>query len=102
MNDRDTAKVLKREITPEIWKSRIKDTEEVLDNYRENLRDHGVTEEGLIERFVAQEREKIYKEFESLDRGDIFSNTYYPSDNWESIAEKMKEQEIEEGFEISM
>ena len=38
--------------------------ETVLDNYRENLSDHGVTDEAAIERFVSEERSKMQKEYE--------------------------------------
>lgn len=61
----DTPKVLKRTITPDISDSRERDTETVLDNYRENLRDHGVTDEAAIERFVSDERNKMQQEYES-------------------------------------
>lgn len=51
----DGSKVLKRTITPENGASRERDMETVLDNYRENLRDHGVTDEAVAERFVSEE-----------------------------------------------
>ena len=62
----DRPKVLKRTITPEIRASRERDMETVLDNYRENLRDHGVTDDAAIERFVSEEHSKMQKEYESL------------------------------------
>ena len=40
----DSPKVLKRKITSELRESRERDIETVLDNYRDNLRDHGVTD----------------------------------------------------------
>ena len=55
----DRPKVLKRTITPEIRASRERDMETVLDNYRENLRDHGVTDDAAIERFVSEEHSKM-------------------------------------------
>ena len=92
--------VMKREITPEVWASRMRDTEETLNNYRENLRDEGV-DESQIERFVMGEKEKIYKEFESLDRGDTSSNIYYMPTDWKAVADsldperKMREMPLE-------
>ena len=62
----DRPKVLKRTITPEIRASRERDMETVLDNYRENLRDHGVTDEAAIERFVSEERSKMQKNMKAL------------------------------------
>lgn len=98
----DKSKVLKRTITPEIRESRERDMEVVLDNYRENLRDHGVTDEAAIDRFVAGERNKMQKEYESLDNGDCSSNIYHTPTDWEGIASEMKEQEIEQEEEMSM
>jgi hypothetical protein len=98
----DGPKVLRRPLTPEIRESRERDMETVLDNYRENLRDQGVTDEAAIERFVSGERVKMQREYESLDQGDCSSNIYYTPTNWEGIASGMKEQEIEEEEEMSM
>lgn len=96
------SKVLKRTITPEIRASRERDMETVLDNYRENLRDHGVTDEAAIERFVSEERSKMQKEYESLDNGDCSSNIYHTPTDWEGIASGMKDQELEDEEEMSM
>ena len=95
-------KVLKRTITPEIRASQERDMETVLDNYRENLRDHGVTDEAAIERFVSEERSKMQKEYESLDNGDCSSNIYHTPTDWEGIASGMKDQELEDEEEMSM
>lgn len=95
-------KVLKRTITPEIRASRERDMETVLDNYRENLRDHGVTDEAAIERIVSEERSKMQKEYESLDNGDCSSNIYHTPTDWEGIASGMKDQELEDEEEMSM
>ena len=95
-------KVLKRTITPEIQASRERDMETVLDNYRENLREHGVTDEVAIERFISEERTKMQKEYESLDNGDCSSNIYHTPTDWEGIAANMKAQELEEEEEMSM
>lgn len=100
--DRPKVKVLKRTITPEIRAGRERDMETVLDNYRENLRDHGATNEEAIERFVSEERAKMQKEYESLDNGDCSSNIYYSPSNWEEIASGMKDQEVEQEDEMSM
>lgn len=95
-------KVLKRTITPEIRASRERDMETVLDNYRKNLRDHGVTDEAAIERFVSEERSKMQKEYESLDNGDCSSNIYHTPTDWEGIASGIKDQELEDEEEMSM
>lgn len=95
-------KVLKRTITPEIRASRERDVEAVLDNYRENLRDHGVTDKTAIECFIHEERSKMQKEYESLDNGDCSSNIYHTPTDWEGIASKMKEQELEAEEEMLM
>ncbi len=91
----DKPKTLVREITPEILESRNADTEETLDNYRENLREYGVDEEA-IEQLVLQERDKINAEYESLDRGDLDSNHYKDPTDWESIASRLKGDGLEE------
>ena len=98
----DNPKVLKRKITPEIQASRQRDIDTVLDNYRENLRDHGVTDEEAIERFVSEEKEKMLREYESLDHGDTSSNIYYTPNNWDEIANGMKSEENEETDEEEM
>ena len=95
-------KILRRMITPVIQASRERDMETVLDNYRENLKNHDVTDENAIERFISEERIKMQREYESLDNGDSSSNIYYTPTNWESIAAEMKGQEIEEEEEMSM
>lgn len=91
----DKPKTLVREITPEILESRNADTEEVLDNYRENLREYGVDEEA-IEQFVSQERDKINAEYESMDRDDLDSYHYEVPTDWEGVASRLKEDELEE------
>lgn len=98
----DRPKILKRTITPEIQASRDRDMETVLDNYRENLRDCGVTNEEAIERFVSEERIKMQKEYESLDNGDCSSNIYHTPTDWEDIATRMKEQNMEQEDGMSM
>ena len=98
----DGQKVFKRTTTPEIRASWERDMETVLDNYRENLRDHGVTDEAAIERFVSEERSKMQKEYEGLDSGDCSSNIYYTQTDWEGIASEMKEQDVEQEKGMSM
>lgn len=92
----DGPKILTREITPEIIESRERDMEETLENYQENLREYGVSEEQIYE-FVEREREKINNEYESLDRGDISSNIYNQPTNWEEVATSLS---FEEGEQI--
>lgn len=95
-------RVLKRTISPEMRASREQDMEAILDNYRENLRNYGVTDEDAIKRFVSEERNKMQKEYESLDNGDFSSNTYHTPTDWEGIASHMKEQELEAEQEEEM
>lgn len=104
--DDDSPKVLTREITPEIIESREKDTEETLENYRDNLRGYGVAEE-QIDEFVEQEREKINAEYESLDRGDTSSNIYCQPADWEETADSLTvepseqiREDISNAFEV--
>lgn len=92
LDEGDSVKVLTRDITPEVLESREHDTEEVLDMYRENLREYGVDEES-IETFVEGERDKINAEYESLDAGDTQSNIYYPVENWSDVADSMTQSD---------
>lgn len=88
-------KVLTRDITPEIIESRNSDTEETLENYRDNLREYGVAEEE-IEKFVEQEREKINNEYASLDNGDTTSDVYYQPMDWKEVADSLINGETEQ------
>ena len=89
-SENGSPKVLRRQITPEILESRKRDMETVLDHYRENLRDRGVTDEEAIERFVGEQRRKMVLEYESLDRGDCSGNIYVSPTNWDQIADSMR------------
>lgn len=97
--EEDDAKVLTREVTEEVLESRERDTEEVLDNYRESLEARGVAEE-QIEEFLGQERERINAEYESLDRGDTSSNIYDVPSDWDAIADALRSQESGEFDEL--
>lgn len=90
--EEDDVKVLTREVTEEVLESRERDTEEVLNNYRESLEMRGVAEE-QIEEFLGQERDKINAEYESLDRGDTSSDIYYMPSDWDTIADALMSQE---------
>lgn len=82
---------LTREVTEEIRENREHDIEELLENYRENLRDYGVENE-QIENFIEQEREKINTEYESLDRGDDIFEMYQEPTDWKEIANSLSER----------
>lgn len=97
--EEDDAKVLTREVTEEVLESRERDTEEVLDNYRESLETRGV-DEAQIEEFLSQERERINAEYESLDRGDTSSNIYDVPSDWDVIADGLRSQETGEFDEL--
>lgn len=88
--DGGDGKVLTREITPEIIESRERDTEEVLENYRENLRERGVSEDD-IEGFIEQERDSINAEYASLDEGKASENIYQMPMDWDSVAEELND-----------
>ena len=98
----DSPKVLKRTITPEIRASRERDIETVLENYRENLKERGVTDKAAVESFIAVERYKMQQEYESLDKGDSSINIYHIPTDWDSIASQIKEQENEEENDMTM
>lgn len=87
-SDEDGVKVLTREITPEILESRERDTEEVLDNYRENLQERGASEE-QIEEFIDHERESINAEYESLDDGKTSEYIYQMPTDWDAVADNL-------------
>ena len=82
-------KVLTRDITPENLESRERDTEEVLENYRENLQERGVSEE-QIEEFIEQERESISAEYESLDAGKPAENIYQTPMDWDAVVDSIE------------
>ena len=102
MDVADRPKVLKRNITPEILKHRKEDIQAVLDNYRENLHNHGVTDEAAIDQFLAGEKVKMEREFDSLDNGDTSSNIYHEPTDWDSIARGMRDHEVEDEDEMYM
>lgn len=83
--------VRRREVTLEVQQSRDRDTDAVLDNYRDNLHDHGVTDEAAIDDFVAGERDKIEAEYASLDRGDEYPQMYETPTDWKGIYSSMKQ-----------
>lgn len=86
-----------REITSEMLESRERDTEEVIDSYRDNLREHGV-DDTTIEEFVTHEREKINAEYASLDRGDEHPQMYEAPSDWEGVAASLTGQESQGGL----
>lgn len=93
--DSEQTLVRRREVTPEIQQSRDRDTDEILNNYRDTLHDYGVTDESAINDFVAGEREKINTEFASLDRGDEYPQMYETPTDWEGISSSMKQDSME-------
>lgn len=102
MDVADNPKILKRKITPEILRSRKEDMQAVLDNYRENLHNHGVTDEIAIDQFIAGEQAKMENEFDSLDNGDTASNIYHEPTDWDSIASELRDHEVEDENEDEM
>lgn len=102
MDVTDRPKILKRKITPEILRSRKEDMQAILDNYRENLHNRGVTDEAAIDQFIAGEQDKMEKEFDSLDNGDTSSNIYHEPMDWDSIASELRGHEVEDEDEDEM
>lgn len=88
----EDVKVLTREVTESVIESRERDTEDVLNNYRESLEAREVAEE-QIEEFLGQERDEINAEYESLDRGDTSSNIYDVPSDWDTISDDLLSQE---------
>ena len=82
-------KVLTREITPEILESRNRDTEETLDNYRESLRERGVSEE-RIDEFIDRERNSINAMYEGYDNHVETDSVYAPPTDWDTIAADLR------------
>lgn len=85
----ESIKVLTRELSENDLNNRIRDTEEVLQNYADNLRDHGVRDENSINEFIDSEREKINLYYENLDKGKPSEAIYYEPQNWEQIANEL-------------
>ena len=95
---------LEQNLTGEQLESRQRDTEEVLENYRENLREHGVDEESIAS-FIDSQREEINREFESpLDE----SSRYAMPNDWNEVAAELQEEknditeDTEDEFDVSV
>lgn len=91
----ERALVRRREVTPAVKQSRSRDIDAILDIYRENLHDHGVTDEAAIDEFVSSEREKYDAEYASLDQGDEYPQMYETPTDWEGIASSMKQNDTD-------
>ena len=95
---------LEQNLTEEQLESRQRDTEEVLENYSENLREHGVDEESIAS-FIDSQREEINREYESpLDE----SSRYAMPNDWNEVASELQEEknditeDIEDEFDVSV
>ena len=95
---------LEQNLTEEQLESRQRDTEEVLENYSENLREHGVDEESIAS-FIDSQREEINREYESpLDE----SSRYAMPNDWNEVAAELQEEkndikeDIEDEFDVSV
>lgn len=75
--------------------ARERDTEEVLDNYRENLREYGVGE-NAIEEYISTERDKMREEYEALDRGDENYPIYHEPTDWSAVADSLLQEDASE------
>lgn len=91
IEDNDSPKVLKRELTEQDLLNREKDTQSVLEDYADNLRDREV-DESLIKDFVDNEKNKTDEWYEKLDSGKPSEDIYYDPTNWDLIAKELKEQ----------
>ena len=95
---------LEQNLTEEQLESRQRDTEEVLENYSENLRERGVDEESIAS-FIDSQREEINREYESpLDE----SIRYAMPNDWNEVAAELQEEknditeDIEDEFDVSV
>lgn len=89
----DGAKVYTRD-KEELYEEGARFTEEILDNYRENLRDLGATDEGKIEDFIREERERLNEALQNDINGDL-EHSYDIPENWNEIAENMMQETLE-------
>lgn len=96
----DIRLLLKREITRDIEESRLKDTNETLAGYRENLENRGVNSE-KIDEFIREAREGIDREYEDLDSGKDMPDLYLEPTDWDKLARELREGETEELPEAS-
>lgn len=87
-----SAKTLKHVISTPSFTSRGEDTMTLLDNYRENLRNRGVSET-QIERFLADERDKIQREYNDRDQNKEDPYIYHDPQDWNAIAASLKKNE---------
>ena len=95
---------LERNLTEEQLEGRQRDAEEVLENYRENLRERGVDEESIAS-FIDSQREEIDREYESpLDE----SSRYAMPNDWNEVAAELQEEknditeDMEDEFDVSV
>lgn len=91
----DIRLLLKREITRDIEESRLKDTNETLAGYRENLENRGVNSK-KIDEFIREAREGIDREYEDLDSGKDVPDLYLEPTDWDKLARELREGETEE------
>jgi len=91
--NQEEPKKLKMEITPEVIESRNQDTEETLNNYRENILNHNATiPDDIVEEYINEQRRLINAEYTALDRGDTSSDIYYMPQDWGAVAKSLSEK----------
>ena len=96
----DMSLILKKEITSDVAESRLKDTNDTLDGYRENLENRGVDAE-QIDKFIQEAREGINREYEDLDSGKEAPELYLEPMDWDKLARELREGVTEELSEPS-
>ena len=96
----DMSFILKKEITPDVAESRLRDTDETLAGYRENLENRGVNS-AKIDEFIQEAREGINREYEDLDSGKEAPELYLEPTDWDKLAQELREGETEEMSEPS-
>ena len=96
----DMSLFLKKEITPDVAESRLRNTNETLAGYRENLENHGVDSE-QIDKFIQGAQEGINREYEDLDSGKEAPELYLEPTDWNKLARELREGETEELSEPS-
>lgn len=96
----DMSSILKKEITPDVAESRLRDTNETLAGYRENLENRGV-DSAKIDEFIQGARDGISREYEDLGSGKEAPELYLEPTDWDKLARKLREEVTEELSEPS-
>ena len=87
----DGIKIYTRD-TSHTLESRQLDTEEVLDNFRENIGERGFSiSDDVLDDYINEQRELINAEYEALNRGDTSNNIYEMPQDWDEVAQSLSD-----------